>query len=41
MKNMTKDINMSKLSDAHKDLMCADKMVDVCDPKIIDIFSKN
>jgi hypothetical protein len=37
---MAKSINISKISDAHADLMHADLMVDRCDPKIIDIFCK-
>ncbi len=37
---MAKSINISKISDAHADLMHADKMVDICNPKIVDVFCK-
>lgn len=33
-------IELSKLSDEHRDLYDADKMVDNCDPNIIDIICK-
>ncbi len=35
-----KHIELSKLSDAHTDLNDANKMVDSCDPKIIDTLCR-
>lgn len=40
MDTFKRPIELSKLSDINKDIDDADKMVDNCDPKIIDILCK-
>jgi len=38
--NFKKHLEMNKLSEIHRDLFDADKMVNNCDPKIIDVLCR-
>lgn len=37
---MTTRIDLGKVIDAHGDIISADRMIQICDPKVIDIFFK-